>query len=66
MYKDPEMLPVMIRCPVTGGSISTGLTADARTWNDRPIGLNRVFCPDCKQIHAWSKRDTYLEGPATS
>jgi hypothetical protein len=25
-------------------------------------GLNRVSFPDCKQVHAWSKRDVRLEG----
>lgn len=62
MHRDAEQLRVMIRCPVTGRAIPTGLTADARTWKDRPIGFNRVSCPDCKQIHAWSKKDASLEG----
>jgi len=64
--RDGETLPVMIRCPVTGRAIATGLTADPRTWNDRPIGLNRVSCPECKQIHAWNKSDTYLEDSSGS
>ena len=66
MHKDAEILPVMIRCPVTGRAIATGLTADPKSWKDRPIGLNRVSCPDCKQIHAWSKSDAYLEGAGGS
>ena len=57
---------VMIRCPVTGGPIATGLVADAKTWNTRPIGLNRVACPACKQSHAWSKKDAFLEGPGAA
>jgi hypothetical protein len=61
-FQDGEMHQVMIRCPVTGRAIVTGLVADPRTWKDRPIGLNRVSCPDCKQMHAWSKSDAYLEG----
>jgi hypothetical protein len=60
--KDVEQARVMIRCPVTGRGIPTGLMADATTWHHRPIGLNRVSCPACKQIHAWSKRDAHLEG----
>jgi hypothetical protein len=61
MQKDAEILQVMIRCPVTGGAIRTGLTADPKSWKDRPVGLNKVSCPECKQIHAWSKTDAYLE-----
>ena len=60
--KDVDLLPVMIRCSVIGRTIPTGLTADPVTWIARPIGLNRVACPECKQIHAWKKDDAYLEG----
>jgi hypothetical protein len=59
--RNPTPLRVMIQCPVTGRDVPTGLTADVRTWKDRPIGLNRVSCPACKQIHAWSKPDAHLE-----
>jgi len=61
MRSDMLSSRVMIRCPVTGRTVPTGLTADPRTWKDRPIGLNRMPCPECKQTHAWSKNDAYLE-----
>ena len=57
-----EQLRVMIRCPVTGRSIPTGLTADPSTWAARPLSPNRVPCPECKQTHVWSKADASLEG----
>jgi hypothetical protein len=60
--KDPSPLRVMIRCPVTGRAVPTGLTADPASWKARPIGVNRVACPECKQVHAWSKSDASLEG----
>jgi len=66
MRFDADMLQVMIRCSLTGRAIHTGLTADPKTWKDRHIGLNRVSCPECKQIHAWSKSDAYLEGAGGS
>lgn len=59
--RDPNLLRVMIRCPVTGRAVPTGLTADPATWDIRAIGLNRVSCPDCKQVHAWSKKEASLE-----
>jgi hypothetical protein len=62
VQRDPDHLRVMIRCPVTGRAVPTGLTADPTTWEARPIGLNRVPCPECKQVHAWSKSDASLEG----
>jgi hypothetical protein len=61
--KQIDMPParVMIRCPVKGSPIATGLVADPKAWDARPIGLNRVACPACKQLHAWSKQDAFLE-----
>jgi len=61
MHKSDTTLQVMIRCPLTGRAIATGLRADPRTWNDRAIGLNRAPCPECKVVHAWSKSDAFLE-----
>ncbi len=61
--KEVNLLRVMIRCPATGRAIPTGLTADPARWNTRPIGLNRVSCPECKQVHACSKSDAHLEDP---
>jgi hypothetical protein len=40
---------------VPGRAIPTGLTADPETWHARPIGLNRVSSPECKQVHAWAR-----------
>jgi hypothetical protein len=59
--KELEPSRVMIRCPVTGHAIPTAIMADPATWSSRPIGLNRMSCPNCKQVHAWSKSDAYLE-----
>ena len=59
---DGGKVRVMTRCPVGGEPIPTGLVADPKTWETRPIGLNRVSCPVCKQTHAWSKNDAFLEG----
>jgi hypothetical protein len=66
MKTDPNLPRVMIRCRVTGQAVPTGLTAEPTTWDARSIGLNRVACPDCKQFHAWSKRDAVLEGSANA
>jgi hypothetical protein len=64
--KDTNQRRVMIQCSVTGRAVPTGLMADPVTWDARPIGLNRVACPHCKQFHAWSKNDVSLEGSANS
>lgn len=66
MSRDPGQRRVMVRCPVSGRAVPTGLTADPATWSTRVIGLNRVSCPECKQVHAWTKKDASLEGSAQS
>ena len=53
---------MMIGCPVTGRAIPNGLAVDPTSWETCPIGLNRVSCPECKRVHAWSKGDAHLEG----
>ena len=64
MQEDPQLARVMIDCSVTGRAVPTGLAADPATWVARPIGLNRVSCPECKQVHVWSKADAWLERPS--
>jgi len=59
---DGGKVRVMTRCPITDDAIETGLMADPHSWDAHPIGLNRVSCPLCKQTHAWSKKDAFLEG----
>ena len=65
-HTDVDKVRVMIRCPVSGDPTPTGMVADPNTWDARPIGLNRVSCPVCKQTHAWSKKDAFLERPGGS
>jgi hypothetical protein len=66
MSKDAGLVRVMIRCSVTGDAVPTGLMADPKTWEARPIDLNRVLCSACKQSHAWRKSDAFLESPSGS
>ncbi len=56
------MARIVIRCQVTGESIPTGFEADAKSWDARQLGDNRAPCPFCKQTHAWTKSDAWLEG----
>jgi hypothetical protein len=64
--KNVDLLPVMIQCSVIGRIVPTGLTADPVTWFARPVGIHSVVCPECKQVHAWTKGDAHLEGPLRS
>jgi hypothetical protein len=55
------MARVVIKCHVTGETVPTGFDADANSWNSRQLGDNRAPCPACKQTHAWTKSDAWLE-----
>ena len=59
--EDRAMARVLIKCPVLGRSIPTGLEVDAESWETRQLGDNRAFCPACKQTHTWTKSDAWLE-----
>jgi hypothetical protein len=55
------MARVVIRCHATGEIIATGFEADAKSWDERQLGDNRAPCSACKQSHAWTKSDAWLE-----
>jgi hypothetical protein len=52
---------VMIACPTTGRSISTGIETDAQSFaslpNEKPA---KVKCPVCDRIHVWWAREAWL------
>jgi hypothetical protein len=61
IYDETELVRVMIRCHATKRAVATGLETTASAWKDRPVGINKVSCPECRRVHAWTKSDAYLE-----
>ncbi|MBI2716472.1 MAG: hypothetical protein HYX37_18795 [Rhizobiales bacterium] len=51
---------VMIRCPVTGHEISTGLEASEVSFNHSPVFFGRTFCPVCRRDHQWFAKDAWV------
>jgi hypothetical protein len=51
---------IVIRCPNTGREISTGLEADARTYQRIPVFFSRTYCPACRTYHEWFARDAWV------
>jgi hypothetical protein len=54
------MARVMIRCPVTGNPVPTGMNVtslDGVTMRDNVLGN----CPECGRDHVWSGEDAFLE-----
>jgi hypothetical protein len=56
------MAQVLVECPATKQPIYTGLDFDERGWSRAMMGRNSVQCPHCPEMHAWDKKDAWLEG----
>ena len=57
---------VMVRCPVTGRELSTGVEMDAATFERLPEIRAQIRCPACGRDHPWSTREAWLGNPAPS
>ena len=52
---------VMIRCPATGGTISTGIAADRVKFACSPVFFADAYCPACDAMHRWFAREAWVE-----
>jgi hypothetical protein len=53
---------LIIKCPVTGKSISTGVQIDAKGFAQMPNLVAYAHCADCMTDHAWRPLDaTFVE-----
>jgi hypothetical protein len=57
------MALIVIKYSRTGRNVSTEMAADQPTWNALPLGWTRASfrCPQCSEIHAWTKKDARIE-----
>jgi Phage integrase family len=55
-----KYLRVMINCPVAGKLVYTGTAADEREFKRDPTRSGQFTCLECKQVHSWTKADTFL------
>ncbi len=51
---------VMIRCPNTEKSISTGLQMDRAAFRSMPVFFRNTFCPLCRTTHEWFARSAWV------
>jgi hypothetical protein len=56
------MAIVMIRCPQTNLSVTTGLFMSDQDFDAAEISEQerRLNCPICQEIHVWRKDEAYL------
>lgn len=56
----PAMGLVMIRCPVTGHEIPTGMKANQFSFNRSPVFFGHTLCPICQRDHEWFAKDAWV------
>ena len=52
---------VVIRCPTTGRTISTGIEADGEAFAYSPVFFATSYCSVCAGNHSWFARDAWVE-----
>jgi len=53
---------IMIRCPVTGKPVPTGMNVDINSFKSLEFPRNTFSpCPACGQSNSWEKKDAFLE-----
>jgi hypothetical protein len=56
------MPDIMIRCPVFGRAVPTGLTTEAIKFASLSDITVPMRCPACLRIHKWEQKDAWVDG----
>lgn len=54
------MADIVIKCPVTGEIVATGMTMEPDEFETADPGMNTFQCPACDEVHTWNRRDASL------
>ncbi len=57
------MSDILIRCPVTGQAVLTGLTTEIVVFETLPDVDIPLRCPRCGQTHRWKPTDAWVAHP---
>ena len=52
---------IVIKCPVTGRLVPTGMGADKSSFEASSYEGNSFQCPECGNMHTWDKKDAQLQ-----
>jgi hypothetical protein len=55
------MSAMMIRCPLTGRAVSTGIETELSVFMRLPAVESRLRCPACGEEHVWTRLEAWLE-----
>ena len=56
------MASIMIKCPVSGRAVSTGIETESAVFRKLPKVSSRMHCPACGKNHVWSVSSAWLSG----
>jgi hypothetical protein len=56
------MPDIMIRCPVFGRAVPTGLTTEAIKFDSLSDITIPMCCPACLRTHKWELKDAWVDG----
>jgi hypothetical protein len=54
----------MIRCPIVGTAVPTGLTTETIKFESLSGVTVPLQCPACGKLHKWEHRDAWVEKDA--
>lgn len=57
------MASVMVKCPITGKEVPTGVDMDKFSFQTARMSGNSFRCRACGQMHTWDKDQAWLEEP---
>lgn len=59
--EERKIFQVMIWCPVSGKAIPTGMVSMKSAFEVQDYIHMKVTCPECGEVHLWSKKDAFLK-----
>jgi hypothetical protein len=58
------MLNIMIRCPILGIPVPTGLTTEKIKFESLTGITIPLTCPACSKVHQWQPKQAWVENEA--
>ncbi len=55
------MPKIMIRCPIVGIAVPTGLTTETIKFESLSSVTIPLRCPACRKLHKWEQKDAWVE-----
>jgi hypothetical protein len=56
------MPDIMIRCPMLGKAVPTGLTTEKIKLDSLSDIVMPLRCPACRKLHKWERKDASIDG----